>query len=236
MVKFVSVILLSSLLLVSCQSYSAESDVATVSVTSSASVMIEADTASFTISAESVRKSSEEARKDSSRLINRAVDILVSEFGVDKNNLTTSQMTNSPYYDWESGRRELVGQIARQSVEVTISSLDRVGLMYDRLSAVDGLSVSSINFFKKDTAKDMSEARKLAVREARKKAEDYAEGLGLQVVGVVSITDGSVSNVARFNSGAMLEAKATGISYDSSEYYRGDLSVTDTVSIVFSLK
>nr|MCR5732314.1 SIMPL domain-containing protein [Sphaerochaetaceae bacterium] len=207
-------------------------------VTASATVMIEADTASFTISSESLGKSSEEARRESTRLINTAIDILVSEFGVDKKELVTNHMTSSPYYEWVDGKRELVGQMARGSVQVTISDLDSVGHMYDRLSSVDGLSVSSVYFSKKDTSADVSEARRLAVIEARKKAEDYASGLGLEVVKVISITDGAVLNNVRYN-GVLLEEKAmmaTGAVSDSSEYYRGDLSVSDTVSVVFGLR
>lgn len=227
------------LLLVSCQSTSS-SHPATISVSSSASVRVEADTASFSISAESIKGTSEEARSESSRMINTALDILEKEFGVDRKDLVTGHMVSNPYYEWENGKRILVGQMASQSVQITLSDLDNVGKIYDRLSLLDSLSVSSISFSRKDTSAEKREARVKAVENARAKAEAYAEGLGLEIAGVVAVTDGTSAAYTGYRNDVVMEAAmpmmATAKGMDSSEYYLGDLSVSDSVSVVFSLK
>ena len=241
MSRFLSLIFCTVLLLsfLSCQSTRAN-ELSTVSVSSSATVKVEADTASFSISAECVKETSEEARSESSYLIGTALDILVSEFKVEKKDLVTSHMVSTPYYEWENGKRILVGQMASQSVQITLSDLDNVGRIYDRLSLLDGLSISSISFSRKDTSAERREARVLAVRNARAKAEAYAEGLGLEISGVVAITDGSCVQYNGYRNDVTMEAAmpmmATAKGMDSSVYYVGDLSVSDSVTVVFSLK
>ncbi len=228
------------LLLVSCQSTKTASTPATITVSSSASVKVVADTASFSISAESIRDTSEAARSDSSRLINNALAILRDEFGVEDRDLVTSHMVSTPYYEWDNGRRVLVGQMASQSVQITLSDLDNVGRIYDRLSLLDSLSVSSISFSRKDTSEEKREARILAVESARAKAEAYAEGLGLEIEGVLAISDGTGAVNTGYRNNFVMEAAmpmaATAKGMDSSEFYLGDLSVYDSVSVVFALK
>jgi len=63
---------------------------------------------------------------------------------------------------------------------------------------------------------------------------------GLEIAGVVAVTDGTSAAYTGYRNDVVMEAAmpmmATAKGMDSSEYYLGDLSVSDSVSVVFSLK
>ena len=64
------------LILSGCSSLTGNSVISTVSVSASASKEVAPDTATFSITAESTKPSTEEARNDSATMINKAVEIL----------------------------------------------------------------------------------------------------------------------------------------------------------------
>ena len=240
-IRFSAIVFLLSILLLSCQSINNDKEyISTVSVTGSSEVKAEADVASFTIHADAVKATSEEARSEASLLINDAIDILTNEFGVDKKDLKTSYISISPYYEWNEGIRVLKGQSASESVSVKLNDIDKAGLAFERLSSIDGLSVSSIALDKSDKTALISEARREAVLNAREKAEEYALSLGLKLGPAITISDGidSYSSVSpRYNSPMMFKAEAASASASTStEYYAGEITVRDSVSVVFALE
>ena len=240
-IGFSAIVFLLSVLLISCQSIDKDKGyISTVSVTGSSEVKAEADVASFTIHAEAVKATSEEARSEASLLINNAIDILMNEFGVEKKDLKTSYISISPYYEWKDGGRELKGQSASESVSVKLYDIDKAGVAFERLSSVDGLSLSSISLDKSDKTVLIGEARREAVQNAREKAEAYASSLGLRLGAAITISDGtdSYSTVSpRYNSPMMFKAEAASASVSTStEYYAGEITVRDSVSVVFALE
>ena len=73
---------------------------------------------------------------------------------------------------------------------------------------------------------------------AKTKAMDYAEALGVQVVGVMSVTDNSTQGYAPYYSNAVM-LRTTAMDYDAgsgTELYAGDVVVTESVDVVFSIR
>ncbi len=210
-----------------------------ITVTASSTVAVKADTASFSITAEALESTTEEARNASSSMIEEAVKILKEEFGITDDEITTDYMNISPYYQWLDSGRTLMGQKATQTLNITLKNgIDKAGRVYDRLSVLDGISISSISYSKSDTTEEEALAREWAMKNAVAKAEDYAKGASLTVGKVSSISEGSSSySYGYANSKVMtLEASAAAAdSYSSTTYYAGSLSVSATVTAVFEL-
>lgn len=209
-----------------------------ITVTATSSVSVTPDAASFTITAEAVSPTTEEARNASSSMIEEALKILKDEYGISDDEIVTNYMNINPYYEWIDGSRTLSGQRASQSLNITIKNgLDKAGKVYDRLSVLDGISISSITYFKLETTEEVREARKMAAAEAALKAEDYAEGVGRKVGEVVSLSEGTVSYSSYdYSNAKLMTAAAQESSYSSTTYYAGDLSVSATVTAVFTLE
>ena len=213
-------------------------DPATISVSASCDVHVSADTATFTVSAEAIKDTSEEARAAVAEMMNAAVASLKAGLGVTDKDLETGWISISPYYEWVDGQRTLVGQKASQSVTVKTSKVDRAGEVYEILAKIDGISVSSVSLDKEDKSEARSEARRKAVEMAKAKAMDYAEALGVEIVGVMSVTDNGTQGYAPYYSNAVM-FKTAAADYDAgsgTELYAGDVVITESVDVVFSIR
>jgi len=230
--KRISLILIAALALMSCTTLKESNK--TVTVSGEGVVRAKADVASFTIYASSVKDRAEDARGAVSVMINSALDALKAEFGVKDEDITTSYISINPYYEWTDGKRELKGQSASESVEVKLYDLDKAGLVFERLAALDGLSVSSITLDKSDKSDELRLARETAVRNAEEKARTYANALGYDIDSVISISDGTgaLINSPRYDNAMLFEAKS---SSSSTEYYADAITVQDSVAVTFSI-
>ena len=234
-----TVLIVTLLALTSCQALQSENKIVpTVSVSASATISVIPDSASFSITAESTEPTTEEARNASSLMTEKAVEILKDEFGITEESFTTDFMQISPYYEWVDGQRTLVGQKATQKLSIVLSgeNLSKVGKVYDRLSVLDGISISSVSYSKLDTTEEVRSVREKAAEEALKKAEAYAKGVGKKVGEVISISDGSgVSyTTVTYNSPKLMMAEAS-MHYASTTIYQSDVTLSDSVTVVFTL-
>lgn len=234
-----TVLIVTLLALTSCQALQSENKIVpTVSVSASATISVIPDSASFSITAESTEPTTEEARNASSLMTEKAVEILKDEFGITEESFTTDFMQISPYYEWVDGQRTLVGQKATQKLSIVLSgeNLSKVGKVYDRLSVLDGISISSVSYSKLDTTEEVRNVREKAAEESLKKAEAYAKGVGKRVGEVISISDGSgVSyTTVTYNSPKLMMAEAS-MDYASTTIYQSDVTLSDSVTVVFTL-
>ena len=234
-----TVLIVTLLALTSCQALQSENKIVpTVSVSASATISVIPDSASFSITAESTEPTTEEARNASSLMTEKAVEILKDEFGITEESFTTDFMQINPYYEWVDGQRTLVGQKATQKLSIVLSgdNLSKVGKVYDRLSVLDGISISSVSYSKLDTTEEVRNVREKAAEESLKKAEAYAKGVGKRVGEVISISDGSgVSyTTVAYNSPKLMMAEAS-MDYASTTIYQSDVTLSDSVTVVFTL-
>lgn len=229
--KRIALVLAIALMLMSCSTLKENNK--SVTVSGEGVVRAKADVASFTLYASSVKDSAEEARGTVSVMINSALDTLKAEFGVIDEDITTSYISINPYYEWVDGKRELKGQSASESVDIKLYDLDKAGLVFEKLAAIDGLSISSIALDKSDKGDEIKESRELAVLNAEEKARTYAEALGYDIESVIAISDGTPSlNSPRYDNSMLFEAKA---SSSSTEYYADAITIRDSVIVTFSL-
>lgn len=238
-ISILAAVLIALVVLAGCATTEKKEDASYITVTAVSTVAVKADTASFSITAEALESTTEGARNASSAMVEEAVKILKDEFGITDDEITTNYMNISPYYQWLDTGRTLMGQKATQTLNIKLKNgIDKAGRVYDRLSVLDGISISSISYSKSDTSAEESAAREWAMKNAIAKAEDYAKGADLTVGRVVSISEGSSDySYSYANSKVMMleAAAASGDSYSSTTYYAGSLSVSATVTAVFEL-
>jgi uncharacterized protein YggE len=98
-----------------------------------------------------------------------------------------------PEYDYANGKQVLRGYLARNSVEVRVDDLPRVGEILDLAVTAGATSVGGVRFDLKDKAGAEREALKLAVEDARRRADAAAGGAGMKVERVVRIEESRVT-------------------------------------------
>ncbi len=91
-----------------------------------------------------------------------------------------------------NGKRVGRGYVARNSVEVRVDNVDRVGEYLEAAVASGATSLGGVRFDLKDRAKLEREALRLAVADARAKAEAAAAGAGRSIERIIRIEEGAI--------------------------------------------
>lgn len=223
-------------LFTSCSTVASNTDSGTISVSGSSTIYMEPDMASFTVSAEATKETSEEARSETDRIINEAVSVLTEKYGVSVDDIKTNYLTLSPEYSYVDNQRVLVGQRGSQSIDISLSDINQIGPIVEDLAKINGISVGSITLDKKDKTAEIEEARVQAVQDALKKAETYANALGKEVGDVIALTDSS--SPVPYNKGLRVEVAAFAAADQSysTNFYSYDLTLSDSVSLIVEIQ
>ena len=152
------------------------------------------DRAWVQVTAESRARSPREAQKLNADAMTAVLQKLKSA-GVPSDAVQTRAYDLQPEYDYANGRQTLRGYLARNSVEVRVDDLARVGEILDLAVSSGATSVGSVRFDLKDRAGIEREALRLAVEDARRRADAAASGAGMNVERVMRIEEHRASVV-----------------------------------------
>jgi uncharacterized protein len=150
------------------------------------------DRAWVVITAESRARGPREAQKLNADAMSAVMSKLKAA-GLAPDALQTRGYELQPEYDYANGRQTLRGYLARNSVEVRVDDLPRVGEIVDLAVTAGATSVSGVRFDLKDKAGAEREALRLAVEDARQRAVAAATGAGMKVERIVRIEEARVS-------------------------------------------
>ena len=149
------------------------------------------DRAWITISAESRASTAREAQKRNTDAMTPVLAKLKSS-GVAADAIRTIAYDVQYEWDFVNGKRVGKGYVARNSVEVRVDNVERVGEYLEVAVASGATSLGGVRFDLKDRAKLEREALRLAVADARAKADAAAAGAGRAVDRIVRIEEGAI--------------------------------------------
>lgn len=201
----------------------------TVTTQGSAETKVMPDLAVIYLSIQSVNELAEEAKNKIAVISDDTMTALI-KLGLERKDIETEQYSIYPNYDWTSGKQEIIGYTATQSIKVSTKDFNNVGKIVDAV-VDEGALVSYINFELSLEKQNEEKAAQLeeATKDARKKADAIASGLGKKVVGVVSVSTSNYNYypypLYRAESGASLEKATTDIT-PSKVDINADVSVT----------
>jgi uncharacterized protein len=150
------------------------------------------DRAWVQITAESRARSPREAQKLNADAMSSVMQKLKG-LGLAADALQTRGYELQPEYDYANGRQTLRGYVARNSVEVRVDDLPRVGEILDLAVTAGATSAGNVRFDLKDKDAAEREALRLAVADARRRADAAAAGAGLKVERIVRIEEHRVA-------------------------------------------
>ena len=112
--------------------------------------------------------------------------------GIPKSNITTSQLSLQPQYDYRDRNKPVItGYEARNTVTVKSDEIDQVGPMLDALVRAGVNNINQVRFTVKDPKNALNKAREDAIREAREKAKSMADAAGVKLGPLLSMTENS---------------------------------------------
>jgi uncharacterized protein len=146
------------------------------------------DRAFVTVAAESRSKNSAEAQKQNAAAMT-AVLQKIEQSGVPKDAVRTVGYDLHPEFDYANGRQTFRNYLARNTVEVRLDDIDRVGIVIDAAATGGATTITGIRFDVRNRAALEREALRQSVADARSRAEAAAAGAGASVDRVVRIEE-----------------------------------------------
>jgi uncharacterized protein YggE len=173
-------------------------------------VQVVPDRAWITISAESRASNAREAQRRNAEAM-RAVQDKVRATGIAADAIRTVAYDLQYEWDFVDGRRVGRGYVARNSIEVRVDAVDQMGDLLEVAVGAGAAAVSGIRFDVKDRVRREREALRLAVSDARAKAEAAASAANRVVDRIVRIQEqGAADPEPLVRTFAMREAAQAG--------------------------
>ena len=161
-------------------------DVPVVVTTGEGLVQAVPDRAWITISAESRAGNPREAQRRNVDAMSPVLDRLRAA-GIPADAIRTVGYDLQQEWDFVKNQRVSRGYVARNTIDVRVDAIDRIGELLELAVGSGATSVGGIRFDLKDRAKLEREALRLAVVEARADAEAAASAAGLAIARVLRI-------------------------------------------------
>src|SRR5262245_10165107 len=146
------------------------------------------DRAFVTVAAESRSKNSADAQRQNADAMTAVIQRL-TQAGIQKDAMRTIAYDLQPDFDFSNGRQTLRGYVARNTVEVRVDVIDRVGAVLDAAAGGGATSISGIRFDVKNRETMERDALRQAVADARARADAAAAGAGRAIDRVVRIEE-----------------------------------------------
>ena len=146
------------------------------------------DVAYVSIAVETRARSPREAQQQNAQAMS-AVQQRVSSAGIPRDAVRTTGYSIQQEFDFANGRQTPRGYVARNGVEVRIDAVERVGELLDTLVDAGATTVAGVRFDLKDRAGAEREALRMAVADARARADAIASAAGRSIDRVFRISD-----------------------------------------------
>lgn len=163
-------------------------DVPVIVTSGEAEVKRAPDRAWVVIRAESRSKDPKEAQRLNSDAMT-AVTAKLKGLSLGPDAIRTTSYELQPEFDYANGRQTLRGYVARNTIEVRVDEVARVGDVLGAAVGSGATSVGGLRFDLKDREGAEREAIGLAVRDARSRAEAAASGAGMKIDRIVRIEE-----------------------------------------------
>ena len=204
-----------------------------ISVSGEGKISVKPDQVVINFGIENIGKDAKEVKKLNDETVDKTLKF-IKEFGILSNDYKTTDVSLNRNYDYE---KKKYNYRASQSVTIILKNLSR----YDSLimGLVDnGInSVSNVEFKTSKLEEYKSEARKLAMKEAQHKAEDYVSVLNQKIGKAITINDNTQTYFPQpMYRMAMADKEISGNSIPKETIAVGEIEVVATVSVSFILE
>ena len=171
------------------QSTSSDETLRTLSVNGSGRVNAVPDVADVSLGVFETAKEAAAASQKAAASMDAVIQTLLG-MGIDEKDIQTTSISLGARYDWNQEPAQIVGWEARNMVNVTVRDIETVGDVVDASVKAGANQVNGISFRVEDPSEAQALARTAAVEDAKAKADQLATDTGVEITGIVSITEG----------------------------------------------
>ena len=170
----------------------------TITVFGKGEVYARPDLAITTFSVITEKKTVSQAMNENAEKMNTIIDSM-KEQGVEDKDLKTTSFNIYPRYEWYNetkfypqGRRVLVGYEVRQSLQVKIRDMEKIGEIIQEATDAGANQVGDLQFTIDNEDEFKKQARGQAIEKAKDKAKELASQLGVRLVRIVNFSESGI--------------------------------------------
>ena len=194
-------------------------------------VRVAPDLAHVALATESRARSPQDAQRQNAEAMT-AVRQKLLQGGVPKDAVRTTGYDLQPEFEYASGRQILRGYVARNTIDVRVDDLARIGEVIDLAVGSGATSVSGVRFDLKSRDAVERDALTRAVADARARADAAAAGAGRIIDRVLRIEEARSAEVAM----PMMRMAAAAAPSPSTPIAPSDVEVRAQVTLTAVLK
>jgi uncharacterized protein YggE len=159
---------------------------------------------------------------------------LLKEHEIADKDIQTSSFHLHPVYEQDPQVRtepKVVAYRVTNEVQVKVRNLSSLGDVLDALVQSGSNQISGVSFDVDDPTGILNEARSRAIRNAKSRAEVYAQAAGVEVGRVLQISEQPMEPPRPLHLGVQFRAEAAGVPVAT-----GEQEFRDSVNVVFELE
>jgi len=203
-----------------------------VNVSGEGKVKVVPDQVSISISVESKGTVAADVKKENDTKID-AVLKFIKKSNIAAADYQTQRVSLNPNYDYEKKKHNY---IATQTVVVLLRDLSKYDVLMDGLVDTGINRIDNVEFKSSRILELQSEARKLAIKDAKAKAEDFVSALGQKIGKAVVVSDNSQNFYPPRPVMYAMKAMADGGAESRETLAAGEMEVVINVSVSFILE
>jgi len=216
----------------------------TVSVSGTGTVQAPPDMIQMTVSFSHVAPTTKIAKKEVEDRMQQIFKILHDE-NVDEKHIKTVSLRYNIETGYRNGRWVTIGQRAEQTISVKITDImnkpERFPALLDRITAIDRVEISNIQFDIENKAEFFRQSRELAYQKALDKANQYADLSKRRIGKVLTISEKESRDNIMFgrtlmNNVRVMEQAAADEYSVSSSVPSGEREITSEINVTFLLE
>lgn len=204
----------------------------TITISGEGDVTAVPDVAVVTLGAQTERKNVADAQRENTRVMN-ALRERLGTLKIPAADITTSQYSVYPQYDWDDGKQTLRGYTVFQQVTVKIRDFEKISPVLTAVGDVGVNQVSGLSFTIDDPEELRQQARVKALEQAKRKAQALAHTAGVRLGRIVTFSEsgyGSPPIMPLYAKEAAMDGRGGAMPLPQIEPGSQDVVVTVTVS------
>jgi len=163
----------------------------------------------------------------------RKILATIRENGINEKDMQTISLSLQPETDYGTGRKP-AGFVAEETLSITVRDLAKLDSLLESLIQAGGNRIDSIEYETSDLRKYRDQARELAVKAAREKAQALASALGQGIGKAFSIEEIPESGGSHIQGNEFRVASRSGIAGGAATAL-GEESISASVAVSFEL-
>lgn len=213
----------------------------TITVSDKGEIYVKPDLALTTFSVTNEAKTVAGAMSENTEKMNAVIDFIKDQ-GVEDKDLKTTSFNIYPRYEWyeeirippyPQGKRVLVGYEVRQSLEVKIRDMGKIGDIIEGATVAGADQVGDLQFTVDNIDEFKKQAREQAIEKTKTKAKELASQLGVKLVRITNFSESGV--VPRYYELELEKALPMGAGEEVPQIEIGENKIEVTVTITYEI-